>query len=102
MCEPTDDWPCKFEKSVELDMSGLDLSSGKTVQMADASPEASGTENEFKFCCGPSTAEDDDEVTESKIRAFLDEKVASLFFFQRSFAWGLSNHSVPLSLPSFK
>ena len=35
--------------------------------------------NDFSFPCGPSVSEDDDEVTESKIRDFLDEKV--LFSF---------------------
>ena len=30
---------------------------------------------DFSFTCGPSLSEDDDELTESKIRAFLDEKV---------------------------
>lgn len=75
MCEPTDDWPCKFDKSLELDRSGMNSSPGQTVQVADDSLGASIKESEFKFCSGPSAAEDDEEVTESKIRAFLDEKV---------------------------
>nr|POF26896.1 mitogen-activated protein kinase kinase kinase npk1 [Quercus suber] len=32
----------------------------------------------FSFPCGPSLSEDDDELTESKIRAFLDEKAFEL------------------------
>ncbi|KAF4378874.1 hypothetical protein G4B88_008344 [Cannabis sativa] len=76
MSEPTDDWPSKFDKSLELDRSGIDSLPGQTAQMADNSLGASVQEGEFKFSCGPSsTAEDDEEVTESKIRAFLDEKV---------------------------
>lgn len=31
--------------------------------------------NNSAVLCGPSISEDDDELTESKIRAFLDEKV---------------------------
>lgn len=75
MCEPTDDWPYKFDKSLELDGIGMNSSPVQTVQMADCSPGVSGKENQFEFFSGPSAAEDDDEVTESKIRAFLDEKV---------------------------
>lgn len=40
------------------------------------SPEPSPkAENEFSFSTEPLGVEDDDEVTESKIRAFLDDKV---------------------------
>lgn len=75
MCEPTDDWPYKFDKSLELDGIGMNSSLVQTVQMADCSPGVPGKENQFEFFSGPSAAEDDDEVTELKIRAFLDEKV---------------------------
>ncbi|XVF31324.1 hypothetical protein REPUB_Repub16aG0135900 [Reevesia pubescens] len=34
--------------------------------------------NDFPYTCGPSLSEDDDELTESKIRAFLDEKALEL------------------------
>ncbi|XP_022744170.1 mitogen-activated protein kinase kinase kinase ANP1-like isoform X2 [Durio zibethinus] len=34
--------------------------------------------NDSSFTCGPSLSEDDDELTESKIRAFLDEKALEL------------------------
>lgn len=78
MCEPTDDWPYKFEKSLELHGIGMNSSPAQTVQMADCSPGVSGKENQFEFFSGPSAAEDDDEVTESKIRAFLDEKALDL------------------------
>ena len=50
MSEPMDDeWPCKFDASIEA-------------------------KHEFAFPCGMA-CEDDDEDTEMKIRAFLDEKV---------------------------
>ncbi|XP_015888023.1 mitogen-activated protein kinase kinase kinase NPK1 isoform X2 [Ziziphus jujuba] len=79
MSEPTDDWPCKFDESLELARSGTDLSPGHTIQKAAGSPGASDKEETgFEFAHGPLAAEDDDEVTESKIRAFLDEKALDL------------------------
>ncbi|XP_030923637.1 mitogen-activated protein kinase kinase kinase NPK1 isoform X1 [Quercus lobata] len=79
MCEPTDDWPCKFDGSLESERSGIDLSPCQTIQNAAGSPGVPGKgENDFTFPCGPTGAEDDDEVTESKIRAFLDEKALDL------------------------
>lgn len=79
MCEPTDDWPCKFDGSVEMGRSGVDSSPSATIHNSASSPGVSGNvENDFTFPCGPIGTEDDDEVTESKIRAFLDEKALDL------------------------
>ncbi|XP_050372335.1 mitogen-activated protein kinase kinase kinase NPK1 [Argentina anserina] len=79
MCEPTDDWQCKFDESLELGKSGMDLLPCQTIHEAPNSAGASHkVENEFTFPCGPSVAEDDEEVTETKIRAFLDEKALDL------------------------
>lgn len=79
MCEPTDDWPCKFDESPELTKSGANLSSHQTISKPAGSPRASNErENDFTFPCGPLVGDDDDEVTESKIRAFLDEKALDL------------------------
>ncbi|KAE8076995.1 hypothetical protein FH972_015606 [Carpinus fangiana] len=79
MCEPTDDWPCKFDERIELERSGVDLSPSATIHKAASSPGVSNKgENDFTFPCGLMGAEDDDEVTESKIRAFLDEKALDL------------------------
>ncbi|KAJ9700258.1 hypothetical protein PVL29_005872 [Vitis rotundifolia] len=79
MCEPTDDWPCKFDESPELTKSGVNLSSHQTISKPAGSPRASNErENDFTFPCGPLAGDDDDEVTESKIRAFLDEKALDL------------------------
>lgn len=76
MCEPTDDWPCKFGESLNVDRSGMNLSPGQTIHKVAGSPGVSQKEeSHFEFACGPLASEDDDEVTESKIRAFLDEKV---------------------------
>ncbi|CAA7397833.1 unnamed protein product [Spirodela intermedia] len=61
MCEPFDDeWPCKFDKTPEERRGGESDGGGG-----------------FTFPCG-AACEDDDEVTETKIRAFLDEKALEL------------------------
>ncbi|KAK2646947.1 hypothetical protein Ddye_022142 [Dipteronia dyeriana] len=79
MCEPTDDWPCKFDEIPEVERNVLNISSDQALSEAIGSTGLSGKrENEFSFQCGSSAAEDDDEVTESKIRAFLDEKALDL------------------------
>lgn len=77
MCEPTDDWPRKFDESLELERSGINFSPCQTIHEAYGNGTTGASdkvESEFTFPCGPS-AEDAEEVTESKIRAFLDEKV---------------------------
>lgn len=45
--------------------------------LSPTGPSASLSEgvNDFSFPSGPSILEEDDELTESKITAFLDEKV---------------------------
>ncbi|CAL5379351.1 unnamed protein product [Camellia sinensis] len=76
MSEPDDNWPCKSDDTPELE-SRVNLFSGQTVNKATDIPRASGKgNNDSTFPCGPLVAEDDDddEVIESKIRAFLDEK----------------------------
>ncbi|CAK9173651.1 unnamed protein product [Ilex paraguariensis] len=86
MSEPNDDWPCKFDESPELEKSKMKLEKSKMnlfhcqiLKKPGESPAATGTgDNDFTFPCGPLAAEDDDEVTESKIRAFLDEKALDL------------------------
>ncbi|CAL5388601.1 unnamed protein product [Camellia sinensis] len=79
--KPDDNWPCKSDDTPELE-SRVNLFSGQTVNKSADIPRALGKgNNDFTFPCGPSVAEDDDddnEVIESKIRAFLDEKVLSL------------------------
>ncbi|KAJ8442742.1 hypothetical protein Cgig2_011012 [Carnegiea gigantea] len=79
MCEP-DDWPCKFDDAPEVGSSNVLFSTED-----QGTPEAScKAETEFSF---PSEqlADDDDEVTESKIRAFLDEKALDLKKLQEEF-----------------
>lgn len=81
MCEPTEDWPSKLDQSSELSRSGVNLSLDETMEAA-STPGMSGKENGFTFLCGPPAGDEDEEVTESKIRAFLDEKVWFVFQIQ--------------------
>jgi len=71
-----DDWPCKFDENLNFKRSRTSMSpdqtASKTVQSSEASMKI---ENEFSFPSEPLGADDDDEVTDSKIRDFLDEKV---------------------------
>lgn len=100
MSEPTEDWPCKFDESPELSTSRMKSSFGQTAE-ANGSLGISSTEkHEFSFPCGPSAQDDDEEVTETKIRAFLDEKALELKklqsplyeeFYNTLNATGLSN-----------
>ncbi|KAJ9182070.1 hypothetical protein P3X46_006102 [Hevea brasiliensis] len=79
MSEPIDAWSCKFDESPESKSGGINFSSNQSIHDIAVSPVESGkTENGFTFPCGPVATEDDDEVTESKIRAFLDEKALDL------------------------
>uniref|UniRef100_A0A7N0V6Y0 mitogen-activated protein kinase kinase kinase n=1 Tax=Kalanchoe fedtschenkoi TaxID=63787 RepID=A0A7N0V6Y0_KALFE len=76
ICEQSSDWPCKFDLSPELP-SVVNLSAA--FNNAAGSPGTSDTRgSNFVSPCGHSTPDDDDEVTETKIRAFLDEKALDL------------------------
>ncbi|GLT56272.1 hypothetical protein SLA2020_293240 [Shorea laevis] len=70
-CELSNDWR-KFAGSPEHNKEGI---SHKTASCRSAHGEG---ENEFLFPCGQSLSEDDDVLTESKIKAFLDEKALEL------------------------
>ncbi|XP_057538830.1 mitogen-activated protein kinase kinase kinase NPK1-like [Amaranthus tricolor] len=81
MCEPNEDWPCKLDDSPEVGKSNLDLFTREDNETIGASCHE---ETEFAF---PSEGlgDDDEEVTESKIRAFLDEKAFDLKKLQEEF-----------------
>lgn len=80
MCEPSDEWRCKYDDTPELEQPSMTLDDDQPVDRLAGSSELTGKcDNDFSFRCGRSLSEDDDEVTESKIKAFLDEKVVSLF-----------------------
>ncbi|KAI4378874.1 hypothetical protein MLD38_016297 [Melastoma candidum] len=72
MCEPTDYLPCTFDESPELGRSTMNL------YRADNGTPESGNRNIFTSPDGQLIVEDDDEVTETKIRAFLNEKALDL------------------------
>ncbi|XP_034923491.1 mitogen-activated protein kinase kinase kinase NPK1 isoform X4 [Populus alba] len=79
MCEPLDDWPCKFDEDPLSKRSEYNLSCSQSNHEAIDIHEASGKgQNDFTFPCGLVVPEDEDEVTESKIIAFLDEKALDL------------------------
>lgn len=76
MCEPTDGWGCKFDASPEPELTGINPDTKEQISQAAGCSGVFGEgDKDFSFPCGPSLSEDDDELTESKIRAFLDEKV---------------------------
>ena len=74
--EPTDDWECKLDRSPEQQCREMNLETDQKTHLATScSGTFSDGDKNFSFPCGPSLSEDDDELTESKIKAFLDEKV---------------------------
>ncbi|CAN4113438.1 unnamed protein product [Withania somnifera] len=78
MSEPENDWLCKFDESPELTKSRANLQFGQATIKPTNSPTISYKEDVFTCSGGQSATEDDDELTESKIRAFLDEKATDL------------------------
>ncbi|KAM0936483.1 putative mitogen-activated protein kinase kinase kinase STE-STE11 family [Dioscorea sansibarensis] len=73
--EPFDDWGCKFDMSQEQRRIDSEDFSDLAIDSTD------GTGNkDFTVPC-EAVGEDDDEVTETKIRAFLDEKVYDNLIF---------------------
>ncbi|CAN0856640.1 Mitogen-activated protein kinase kinase kinase NPK1 [Linum grandiflorum] len=85
MCEPTDEWPSMSNGSSGMRRSEL-RSSQLINEGLNSSLEMSAKEgNEFTFPSGSLATEDDEEVTESKIRAFLDEKALDLKKLQTKF-----------------
>lgn len=76
MSEPSDDWVCKLAASPEAECEGMNLDPDQKIHLRGGCAETfNDREKDFSFPCGPSLSEDDEELTESKIRAFLDEKV---------------------------
>ncbi|KAH7660056.1 Mitogen-activated protein kinase kinase kinase protein [Dioscorea alata] len=73
MSEPLDDWPCKYDISPEQRTVSEEFSNNIT----DATKIVKEGDTDFTFPCEAS-CEDSDEVTETKIRAFLDEKALDL------------------------
>ncbi|RVW53471.1 Mitogen-activated protein kinase kinase kinase NPK1 [Vitis vinifera] len=81
--EPSHDWSCEIDGNLRPEHSGMDMDTNPSLDMpAGSSGISNKGGNDFSFPCGPSVSEDDDEVTESKIRDFLDEKVLFSFVVQ--------------------
>ena len=74
MCEPNDDWACKFDESPELTKSGVEILPSQIVEPGNRSLGSVEVDCGFTFP-RQSESEDDNILTEAKIRAFLDEKV---------------------------
>ncbi|KAG5232480.1 mitogen-activated protein kinase kinase kinase [Salix suchowensis] len=67
-CELSGEWRRKFDESPELEQAGSKVDTGKPEQV----------DQNISFSCEASLSEDDEELTESKIRAFLGEKALEL------------------------
>ena len=72
MSEPFDNWESKFDMSPEQNSHQSMEFGGLTKH-----DESSMTENDFTFPVEGSC--EDDVLTESKIKAFLEEKVLSIY-----------------------
>lgn len=75
MCEPDDDWSSKLNESTKMEETEPDFLSRGASGASRASCVI--IDGELTFPSEP-LGDDDDEVTESKIREFLDEKALDL------------------------
>ncbi|KAI3711916.1 hypothetical protein L1987_70465 [Smallanthus sonchifolius] len=76
MNEPDDDWSCQFDGSPEVGTNAANLFSDQVSEITTEIPgELGNGDDGFTFPAGTSGVE---EVTEIKIRAFLDEKALDL------------------------
>ncbi|XP_074307166.1 mitogen-activated protein kinase kinase kinase NPK1-like isoform X2 [Silene latifolia] len=74
MCEPNGDWACKFDLSPEVGRSDTESLPREDCGIAESS---CNVVPEFTLPSEP-LADDEEEVTEAKIRAFLEEKALDL------------------------
>ena len=73
MCEPNDDWGCKFDENPDLTKSGMEILPSQ-IESGNRSLGSVEVDCGFTFP-RQSVSEDDNILTEAKIKAFLDEKV---------------------------
>ncbi|KAJ0523374.1 putative mitogen-activated protein kinase kinase kinase STE-STE11 family [Helianthus annuus] len=81
MMEPDDDWPCQFDGSPEVGSNAAaNLFPDQVSEITEVTPVEldNGDNDGFTFPNGASGMEEDEEVTEVKIRAFLVEKALDL------------------------
>lgn len=77
MSDPSDDWGCKFDASPELENREVSLDTDEGY-MSRVQLESNKEQKDLPIPCVPSLSEEDEELTEVKIRAFLDEKALEL------------------------
>ncbi|WCJ43158.1 NPK1-related protein kinase 1 [Euphorbia peplus] len=82
---------CKFDETPEPVRAGVELVVDQQAQR----------DHDLSYACGTSLSEDDDELTESKIRAFLGEKVLELKKLQTPLYEEFFNSSNGVGAPSF-
>ncbi|KAL8026246.1 hypothetical protein ABFX02_14G015400 [Erythranthe guttata] len=78
MYEPNDDCACKFDENPKLCKRETGLPPNQTMDIGNGFNASGEVDFGFTFPREQPGAEDDDEVTEFKIRAFLDEKAFEL------------------------
>ena len=72
MYECSDGWGCKFEASPEPEQTGINSDTKEHISDVTGCSGVFGEgDKDFSFPCGPSLSENDDELTESKIRSLL-------------------------------
>ncbi|KAF5454018.1 hypothetical protein F2P56_023716 [Juglans regia] len=101
ICEPSDEWGCKLDGRPESEKRGTSFDTDERVSEPAGHPGVSGDgDKDFSFPCGHTLSVDDDELTESKIRAFLDEKALELKKLQTPLYEEFNNSLLACS-PSF-
>ncbi|KAJ6928808.1 mitogen-activated protein kinase kinase kinase 2-like [Populus alba x Populus x berolinensis] len=90
-CELSGEWRCKYDENPELEQAGKKSDAGEPVQ---------GGKNASSYC-GASLSEDNEALTESKIRAFLAEKALELRKLQTPLYEEFYNNLNAPSSPSF-
>ncbi|KAG2694841.1 hypothetical protein I3843_08G159800 [Carya illinoinensis] len=99
--EPSNDWGSKLDGRPELEQRGTNLDTDEQISEPAGCSGVSGKgDKDFSFPCGQSLSVDDDELTESKIRAFLDEKALELKKLQTPLYEEFNNSLLTCS-PSF-
>ncbi|XP_028770819.1 mitogen-activated protein kinase kinase kinase NPK1 isoform X2 [Neltuma alba] len=78
MSDPSDDWSCEFDVSPGLDRCGVSITTDEMHKPADNLEASHEEQKDFSFSGEPSVSEEDEQLTESKIQAFLDEKALGL------------------------
>ncbi|XP_041022306.1 mitogen-activated protein kinase kinase kinase 2-like isoform X2 [Juglans microcarpa x Juglans regia] len=99
--EPSNDWRSKLDGRPELEQRGTNLDTDEQIsELAGCSGVSGEGDKDFSFSCGQSLSVDDDELTESKIQAFLDEKALELKKLQTPLYEEFNNSLLTCS-PSF-